>query len=108
MAKERFNPNIVAQENKKKTITQIQSGESCVQWYRTDNDTIISVLATCIKLLNKFRELSANVDGPAIIIHPHKSEAKRVFSSTSKIYLRRDIRKNIEVRQHGMIFLKCL
>lgn len=108
MAKERFNPNIVAQENKKKTITQIQSGESCVQRYRTDNDTIISVLATCIKLLNKFRELSANVDGPAIIFHPHKSEAKRAFSSTSKIYLRRDIRKNIEVRQHGMIFFEVL
>lgn len=108
MAKERFNPNIVAQENKKKAIAQIQSGDSCVQRYRTDNDTIISVLATCIKLLNKFRELSANVDGPAIICHPHKSEAKRAFASNSKIYLRRDIRQDIEVRQHGMIFFEVL
>ncbi|KAE9636625.1 hypothetical protein [Aeromonas veronii] len=106
MAKEKFNPEVVARENQKKAITKVQLNDSCVERYRTDNNTIMAALGASIRLLNKFRELSANVDGSAIIFHPYKSETKRVFASDSTVYRRRDIQKDIEVRRHGMIFFE--
>ena len=106
MAKDRFNPNIVARENQKKAITKVQPNDSCVELYRTDNNTTMAILGTSIRLLNKFKELSANVDGPAIICHWNKSEAKRALASGSKIYHPQGFKNAVEVRPHGMIFFE--
>lgn len=108
MAKEKFNPDVVARENQKKAILQVQLNDSCVERYRTDNNTTMAVLGISIKLLNRFRELSANVDGPAIIRHPYKPGVKQRFASDSETYRLRHIKQEIEVRRHGMLFLKFL
>lgn len=106
MAKEKFNPEVVARENQKKANTQEQLNDSCVERYRTDNNTTMAVLGASIRLLNKFRELSANVDGPAIIRHPYKPGVKQRFASDSKYYRLRYIKQEIEVRLHGMLFFE--
>lgn len=106
MAKEKFNPDVVARENQKKAISQVQLNDSCVERYRTDNNTTMAVLGISIRLLNKFRELSANVDGPAIIRHPYKPGVKQRFASDSETYRLRHIKQEIEVRRHGMLFFE--